>query len=211
MAKPRASGGESEGASDVEPGSTTTQRLSRRIDRWADRGLLFPGVAAGSVLENTIIPLPLEVATIPIMIHRPRYAFRIAAALWLGIMIGSLIFYFIGAFAYETWARPLLWRIDAGALEDFLNAKLTASEMFWTIFMISLTPAPVQIATLGAGAKGANIFLFLSAIGTSRFVRYFGEAILAYIFGPRLAKFPKSVVLIGGTAIFFAYLYFEFG
>ncbi|MBV0912052.1 YqaA family protein [Anianabacter salinae] len=184
-------------------------RITATLQRWGDDRRLYPAIAAASVLENTVVPVPIEIATVPMMIHRPRRALGIALSMWVGVMIASMIFYVVGAYAFETLARPLLWRYDVGVIEDMLTQDMALEQMFWTVFMLSLTPAPIQLGTLGAGAIGANIPVFLFAIGSSRALRYFGEAALAIFLGERILRVPPRYIWGTGTAVFLVWLYFE--
>lgn len=197
----------------IDPAETSPSgragRLSALLGRWGDSGYLYPTITVASILENTVIPVPIEVATVPLMIHRPARAIGIAIALWIGVMIAAMIFYMVGAVAYETLAEPLLWRYDVGAVEDMLTTEMATSDMFWAVFMVSLTPAPIQLATLGAGAIGANIVVFLTAIAASRALRYFGEAALAMLLGDRILRVQQRYIWLAGTVVFGLWLYLE--
>jgi len=162
------------------------------------------GLAALSFAESTVVPIPLETIVAPLMVGRHRQSVTIATAIWIGCLIGASLFYFIGLWLSDPVVRPVLEFL--GLLDGFeeLSKELEGSGLFWTVFLVSFSPAPMQFATLGAGATQGNFFIFLAAIAASRGLRYFGLAILARIFGPKIAEFniPTGKLVIGLVVVF---------
>lgn len=155
-----------------------TERLAR--SRW--------GMGVLSTLESTVLPVPIEALAVPLMIGHPRRALGIAAVLWAGCLVGALLFYLLALTLADPVVRPAL---DAlGLLADFeaMTAQLGGAGLFWTVFLVSVTPVPMQLATLGAGAVGGNVLVFLAAVAVSRAIRYFGLALLAILVGGRLER-----------------------
>lgn len=155
------------------------------------------GLAALSVAEATVVPVPLEALVVPLMVGHPRRAMTIAVAIWIGALIGALAFYGLAALAFEPVVRPALEALGLAADFDEMTGRLGRDGLFWTVFLVSLLPAPMQLATLGAGAAGANVAVFLAAIALSRGLRYFGLALLAQLFGARIAHLnvPNRVLI----------------
>ena len=77
--------------------------------------------------------------------------------------------------------------------------RFDSEGLFWTVFLVSLLPAPMQLATLGAGAASGNIAVFLAAIALSRGIRYFGLAVAAQFVGERIAQWnvPRRYLIPG--------------
>ncbi|MFP7673977.1 YqaA family protein [Marivita sp. S0852] len=157
------------------------------------------GLAAISFAESTVVPIPLETIVAPLMVGHPKHAVTIAIAIWLGCLAGALVFYGFGAWLAEPVVRPALSML--GLEDNFTNMidRLGTEGLFWTVFLVSFSPAPMQIVTLGAGAAKANVLSFLVAIALSRGLRYFGLAILAQIIGPRITELgvPKRILIPG--------------
>lgn len=155
------------------------------------------GLAALSVAEATVVPVPLEALVVPLMVGHPRRAMTIAVAIWIGALIGALAFYGLAALAFEPVVRPALEALGLAGDFDEMTGRLGRDGLFWTVFLVSLLPAPMQLATLGAGAAGANVAVFLAAIALSRGLRYFGLALLAQLFGARIAHLnvPNRVLI----------------
>ncbi len=150
-----------------------------------------------SFAESTVVPIPLETIVIPLMLGHSRRALTIAIAIWLGCLAGAALFYFVGLWAVDPIVRPALeW---VGLLDEFdrMADKLGSEGLFLSVFLVSFSPAPMQLATLGAGATQGGFLPFLGAIALSRGLRYFGLAILAQVAGPKIADLgmPKRYLI----------------
>lgn len=176
---------------------------------WIDRlSKHRTGLAALSFAESTVVPIPLEVVVVPLMVGHPARALLIALWIWLGCLAGASLLYFAGLWAADPIVRPALEAL--GLLNDFedLVDRLGREGLFWTVALISISPVPMQLAALGAGAANGNIAVFLAAIAVSRGVRYFGMAVLAQFVGERLAQLdiPKRFMVLG-IAVTFAVIW----
>lgn len=150
------------------------------------------GLGALSFAESTVVPVPLEAVVVPLMIGHPRRSIWIALIIWLGCLAGATLFYFVGLALVDPVVYPAL---EALGLDDEfakMEERLSGDSFFWAIFLVSFSPAPMQLATLGAGAVSGNFLVYIAAIALSRGVRYFGLAILAQILGERLARLHIS-------------------
>ncbi|MDG4650511.1 hypothetical protein P6F26_18865 [Roseibacterium sp. SDUM158017] len=176
-------------------------------DSWTSRLARHrSGLAALSFAESTVVPIPLETVVAPLMVGHHRQATAIAVSIWVGCLIGASLFYAVGLWLADPVVLPILrW---LGLLEDFrrMSRDLDADGLFWTVFLVSFSPAPMQLATLGAGTVGGNFAVFLAAIAASRGARYFGLAVLANVFGPRIAAFdlPKGGVVLATFGVLVA-------
>ncbi len=177
---------------DTTRGKGWTSRLSRSTG----------GLAALSFAESTVVPVPLETIVVPLMVGHPRRALKIALAIWLGCVVGATLFYLLGLLLADPLVHPVLGAV--GLEDDFQKVAddLSGGGFFWTIFVVSFSPVPMQLATLGAGTVGGNPLVFIAAIALSRGLRYFGLAILAQLVGTRIAhlKIPKGW-LVAGIAV----------
>ena len=156
------------------------------------------GLAAISFAESTVVPIPLETIVAPLMVGHHRHSMTIATAIWLGCLVGASLFYWVGFWLADPVVQPVLdW---LGLREDFegMTSDLDEGGLFWTVFLVSFSPAPMQLATLGAGTVKGNFLVFLGAIAASRGLRYYGLAVLAMIFGPRITELdiPKGRVVL---------------
>lgn len=144
------------------------------------------GIIVLSALESTVLPVPLEAILIPVMVARPTRALQIGLAALIGCVFGGLVFYSLGALLADPVVKPALeW---FGATQDFndITDRLQDGSLFLAVFVIAISPAPMQLATLGAGVVGASPLIFVAALIASRGIRYLGLSLLAKTFGPRL-------------------------
>src|SRR5690606_28292114 len=100
------------------------------------------------------------------------------------------------------------------ATGDYLVAMLTTPEQFesirqqihrhgfWYVLSVGITPIPFQIAMLAAGATGYSFVLYLLATTISRFLRYFGLALLVYLFGNQAERLFRAHKTVGAIVIF---------
>ncbi|MFD0859611.1 YqaA family protein [Roseovarius aquimarinus] len=161
------------------------------------------GLGLLSFGESTVVPIPLEAIAVPLMVGHPRRALRIALVIWLGCLAGASLFYFVGLWLADPVVKPALEYLGLSDTYRTMTDRLSEDGLFWSVFLVSLLPAPMQLATLGAGALGGNFLTFLAAIVLSRGLRYFGMAILAQFVGERIAhlNIPKRYLVPGLFAV----------
>lgn len=157
------------------------------------------GLAALSFGESTVVPVPLEALVVPLMVGHPKRALTIATAIWIGCLVGASLFFFLALWLADPVVMPALDSLGLNDEFDRMRERLDAEGLFWTVFLVSLLPAPMQFATLGAGAAGGNFLVFFAAIALSRGLRYFGLAILAQLIGERISDWdiPKRYLVPG--------------
>lgn len=162
------------------------------------------GIGLLSALESTIVPIPFEAILVPLMVSHPGRSWAIALAAWLGSVVGATLFYFLGLWLYDPVVAPALAALGLEASFEAVRARLEeGSSLFLAVLLISISPAPMQLATLGAGAVGGSLPVFIAAIAVSRGLRYFGLALLARRLGERLERMRvrRLWVLLGTLAV----------
>jgi membrane protein YqaA with SNARE-associated domain len=182
--------------------TTDAQSEESSAPSWAERlAESRLGIAVLSFMESTVVPVPLETVIAPLMVSYTARAITIATAALLGCLLGSALFYWVGRFALDPVVLPALEALGLEQQFEDLREKLTSGRnAFVAVLLISLSPAPMQLATLGAGTVGANFLLYLAAIAFSRGIRYYGLAILCRLIGERIEhlRIPKRVSIPAG-------------
>lgn len=179
--------------------------LEARLER-AMRGRTGLGVAAAaSAAESTIVPIPIEAAALPVMTARPGRAMALAWALLVGSAMGASLLYLLAFGLQDRIAELVAW-FDLGEAWEAMRARMETEGAFATVFLISLSVAPMQLAALGAGASGAAFPVFLAAILASRGIRYFGLALLCRMLGRRVEALQgssavRAALIAGGIAL----------
>ena len=70
------------------------------------RALLWLGVLA--IAESSVFPFAPDILIIPMVLARPRQAWRIAAVATCGSILGGLLGYAIGHFLFQAVGEPLI-------------------------------------------------------------------------------------------------------
>lgn len=150
------------------------------------RGLMaFGGLG---VLDGSFMPFPLEPFVLPVMAAHPRRAGVMALALLGGCLAGCFLFYLVGYAAEEALVEPILRSLGlTGAYAEQIDS--IRDNAFVSLFLIGLTPIPLQIGTLGAGVAGVDPLTFLGAMLLSRGARYGLLALAAALIGTQAKRF----------------------
>lgn len=177
--------------------------IVNRVKRWTARinrskhalWLLF----WASFAETIIVPIPIELILIPFMIANRKRLWRTAAAVTAGCLAASLVGYGIGYLFFESLGRDIIAQFGWSEQMDRFRA-LFDQYGFWAIVAVGIIPIPFQIAMLAAGAAAYSLVLFVIAATVARGIRYFGLALLVYLFGDRALDFWKRHKTAGSLA-----------
>jgi membrane protein YqaA with SNARE-associated domain len=144
-------------------------------------------IFVASFLESTIVPIPIEIALVPLMALDRRRLWMIAAVALAGTIAGSTAGYAAGYFLRETVALPLIdvfgYQSEFGEVSERLR-----EDGFVYLLGIGLSPIPFKVATLGAGIVEFSFASFLAATLIARSARYLGLALLVFLFGESVRK-----------------------
>jgi membrane protein YqaA with SNARE-associated domain len=138
-------------------------------------------------LEATALPIPIEAVMVPFMQMRRDIIWRIALIALAGFLASALLGYLVGSLLYEAvGARVLAWM---GWTEQFEAVQtMLAADGFWAMLAIGLTPLPTQALMIGAGSIGVPFEQFVAAVIVARSLRYFGVAMLVWLYGDRIVE-----------------------
>lgn len=152
------------------------------LDRLDRSSYALPLLFVLSMAETLIVPIPIETILIPWMFSHPYRRWTIATVALAGNITAAAVGYWLGALVMEQWGDTLIgWAGSAESYENF--AEKVRQNGFTAIVAVGITPTPLQIAMLAAGAVGYSFGLFLLAVTLSRSVRYFGLALLVHFAG----------------------------
>lgn len=151
---------------------------------------VLSGITVASLLESTIVPVPLEAVMVPLMQARREKLWLIALMATVGCLIGAVIGYGIGYYLFDLLGD---WVINTFATQDkFEQVKQQMqSQGFWFVMTLGVAPIPFQIAMLAAGATQFSLPLFVAATVVARSLRYFGLALVVYIAGNKAERLIK--------------------
>lgn len=164
-------------------------------------------LGAVSFVESSVFPIPPDVLLVPMVIARPKAAWRLALICTLTSVAGAVLGYFIGAFLWEQVAQPVFEFY--GYLDKFDHFREVFNTWgWWFVCIAGITPFPFKVITIASGVTGLSFPVFVLASLVSRGIRFFVVATLLYFFGPPVREFIEKrlglvftvfmVVLVGG-------------
>ncbi|WP_369928005.1 YqaA family protein [Xanthomonas sp. NCPPB 2632] len=182
--------------------------LYERAIVWARHRHAVRYLAGLSFVEAFIFPVMPEVMLAPMMLAEPRKAFRYANWSLLFSLLGSLVGYMLGHFAFEA-LKPMLdsMHLLAPIMRGVENLqKDMASHSFGlyiVLAMAALQPVvPMKFVTWASGIVGVPLLPFLVCMLVGRGKRVWLLALLIRIFGERAEKMlRKHIEWIGWAVI----------
>ena len=162
------------------------QRLYDQVLAWAAHAKA-PAIMSGlSFAESSFFPIPPDVMLGPMCLARPGKAWNFAALCTASSVLGGLLGYAIGRWAFQ-WIEP--WLMSSG-YADIFRSTVEAFETwgFLYILLAGFTPIPYKVFTIGAGVIGMPIIPFLLGSMAGRGARFFMVAGLIRAMGDRGAQ-----------------------
>ena len=134
-----------------------------------------------SVAESSFFPIPPDVMLLPMCLAQPNRVWRLAGITTIGSVLGGVIGYAIGAYAFG-FIEPVL--ADSGYMDSYLHAVRWFEEWgFWAIFVAGFSPIPYKVFTIAGGAMGMALLPFVVASFIGRGARFYLLALLIRVFG----------------------------
>lgn len=160
-------------------------KLYDRVMVWS-RHRYAPWYLGGlSFAESSFFPIPPDVMLAPMSMAKPQKAWSYAALTTATSVLGGLLGYFIGHFAFEFIA-PLVTEGGRYA-EPFAAAEQWFDEWgVWAIFIAGFSPIPYKVFTISAGVLHMALIPFLIASAVGRGARFFIVAALMAWGGERM-------------------------
>ena len=153
-------------------------------------------------VESSVFLIPAEVLMVPMGLARPERAYRYAVIATVGSVLGGIFGWFLGYYAYEIVARPVL--AFYGSLEAFEAMRSSSSRDAILLMLITSGLAhlpPMKVVTILSGAAAVDLWLFIASAIVARGVRF---AVLAWLlrrFGEPIREFiEKRLTLIAFCA-----------
>jgi membrane protein YqaA with SNARE-associated domain len=160
-----------------------------------------------SFVESSFFPIPPDVMLIPMVLSRREKAWWYATIATVASVLGGLLGYAIGYFAYQAIGLPILeFYGKAHALDGFISFVHTYGVP--AVIIKGMTPIPYKVVTIAAGVAKMDLLAFIGASIIARSMRFFLVAGLLYWFGQPIREFIERrlslvttvfvVVLVGG-------------
>ena len=154
-------------------------------------------------LEAIIFPIPPDCMLAPMVLAKPKSAFRLALITTVCSILGACLGYLLGLLAFVPIVEPMITYFELHA--SYQRAVLMFQEYgFFAILIAGFTPIPYKVFTLSAGMLNYPFIPFIVASIISRGLRFTIVAFLVKLGGDKLQHSLRSMldrVGLGITAV----------
>lgn len=168
-------------------------------------------LAGISFVESSFFPIPPDVMLIPMVLANRDRWWRIALICTISSVLGAMLGYAIGAFAYDLIGQAIL---QFYGKQDAFEALAQSYNSKWGLLAVlagAVTFLPYKLFTIFSGTTGLNIALFIVVSIIGRGARFFAVAFLLYKYGDGIRVFIEKrlnfffflgvALLVGGFAL----------
>ena len=157
-----------------------------------------------AITEPCVSPIPPDILLIPMAIAHREKAFRFAIICVIGLLLGSILGYGIGALAMDTIGQ---WLVTTYHLQEEFAKFQMVFDRWGVLILIAkgfmpLIPIPLIVLMVASGAAHLNPLLFFVTVGVSQAARLFLEAWLIHKYGePVHAFIERYLTWIGAVVV----------
>ncbi|MEZ5065424.1 MAG: YqaA family protein [bacterium] len=163
------------------------RRLYDWVLSWADSPYGTPALAVHAGTESFAFPIPPDPLLMALTLARPRRGMFYALVCSIASILGGMLGYAIGMFAWEAVGERILTAL--GYMDQFHHLQTVFQEYtFWAILAAGFTPLPYKVFTIAAGTCSVDFGTFVLASALSRSARFFLVAGLIQWLGPTIKE-----------------------
>lgn len=180
--------------------------MLRRLYDWtmslAARPAAEAWLAVIAFIESSIFLVPADVLFLPMTLARPERAWRYALIATVASVLGGIAGWYLGWFAFEAVARPVLEFY--GKLEAFEHLRNSSDASAILLLLITSGLAhlpPIKVVTILSGAMHVDLWLFVASAILARGARFLALAWLLRRYGEPIRDFiEKRLGLLAALA-----------
>lgn len=194
--------------------------MLRRLYEWtlslAGRPLAELWLAIIAFVESSVFLVPADVLFLPMCLARPDRSYRLAAIATIASTLGGIAGYFLGYFAYQSFAVPILEFY--GKLDSFESLRHCADKGTVALLLVTSGLAhlpPIKVVTILSGVIQVSFTFFVLSCIFARGARFFAMGWALKHYGEPIRLFiEKRLGLLAGLcagiliALYFAVKYF---
>jgi membrane protein YqaA with SNARE-associated domain len=159
-------------------------------------------LAVIAFVESSVFLVPADVLYLPMALSRPDRAYRYALVATTASVLGGIAGWFLGHYAYEAIAKPVLEFY--GKLDEF-EAMRASSGMGFILLMLVTSGVshlpPIKVVTILAGVISFPLGWFILSAIIARGARFLFLAWLLRTYGEAIRHFVEERLgLIAGAA-----------
>lgn len=144
-------------------------------------------------VESSVFLVPADVLYLPMALSRPDKAYRYAFVATVASVLGGILGWFLGHYAYEAIARPVLEFY--GKLDEFEALRTSGGTGLILLMLVTSGLAhlpPIKVVTILSGVIGFSLPLFILSAIIARGARFFALAWLLRTYGEPIRHFVEE-------------------
>ncbi len=177
------------------------EKLYDRVKEIAGHKHAVRYLAGLSFVEAFIFPIPPDTLLIPMIMAKRERAWRFAFVASICSVLGGIIGYAIGMWAWDVLALPVLESLGRGESVAKLQGLYNKHGAL-AVFGAGLTPFPYIVITLMSGAMKLPFGTFIIMAVLARTLRFYLVAALVYTTGPRAEEIMRKNFALASVVIF---------
>jgi membrane protein YqaA with SNARE-associated domain len=153
-------------------------------------------------VESSFFLVPADVLFVPMALARPDRAYRYAIVATTASVLGGILGWYIGYYAFDTVARPVLEFYGKYDAFERLRSSAGADAILLLLITSGLSHLPpIKVVTILSGAVAVNLWVFILSAIVARGARFLLLAWLLRSFGSPIKAFiEKRLKLIAALA-----------
>lgn len=175
--------------------------LYETVLRWSRHRHATKYLATVSFTESFIFPIPVAIMLLPMCFANPKKSWRLATLTLVFSVLGGIVGYFIGLYA---------WELIEPYTSHYSDKIAIAQDWFkeygvWVVLMAGFSPIPYKVFTITAGAAALAFLPFIIASIIGRAGQFFLIAGLVYFLGEKMEhKIHQYIEWIGWSVAILA-------
>lgn len=153
-------------------------------------------------IESSFFLVPADVLFVPMALARPDRAYRYAIVATTASVLGGILGWYIGYYAFDAVARPVLEFYGKYDAFERLRSSANADAILLLLITSGLSHLPpIKVVTILSGAMAVNLWVFILSAIVARGARFLLLAWLLRTFGSPIKAFiEKRLKLIAALA-----------
>ena len=141
------------------------------VMQWARHRYATYWLALVSFTESSCFLVPPDVMLAPMTLAKPDKAWFYAGLTTITSVLGGLLGYLIGVYAFQL-VEP--WLHSLGYMDAYQVAQQWFTQWgFWAILLAGFTPVPYKVFTIASGVAGMALLPFVIGSAIGRGMRFF--------------------------------------
>lgn len=149
-------------------------------------------------VESSVFLVPADILFLPMAFARPQRAYRFALTATVASVLGGILGWMIGFYAFDQLAKPILDFYGIAAEFERMKQEWGSSVLLLLVTSGLAHLPPIKIVTILSGAVKINLWVFIASAIAARGARFFILAALIHRFGASIQHLsdagPESVL-----------------